>query len=50
MWGIDEWVGEPVTIAPSEHNALAWPNHEEMTALQLADPRLLSLSRAAIPD
>lgn len=45
VWVIDEWVGEPANLDPGEHDGLAWQNHEEMTVLKLADPRLTALFR-----
>lgn len=48
VWVIDDWIGEPANLDAGEYDALAWLNHEEMTALKLADPRLPSLFRAGL--
>ncbi len=47
VWVIDKWLGEPANLNRDEHDGLAWLNHNEMTALRLADPRLPALFRAA---
>ncbi len=46
--GTRRWDGETVNRDMSEHDALAWLNHKEMTGLQLADPRLPALFEAAL--
>lgn len=48
VWVLNRWDGEPVNRDLSEHDALAWLNHQEMTGLQLADPRLPALFEAAL--
>nr|WP_210418348.1 NUDIX domain-containing protein [Ruania zhangjianzhongii] len=48
IWVVDTWVGEPANVEPTEHDALAWLNHEEMTALRLADARLPAIFEAAL--
>jgi 8-oxo-dGTP pyrophosphatase MutT (NUDIX family) len=48
IWVIGQWEGEPVNLDLAEHDALAWLNHEEMTALTLADSRLPTLFEAAL--
>jgi 8-oxo-dGTP diphosphatase len=48
IWLIDRWQGEPCNRDPSEHDALAWLNEQEMAGLALADPRLAPLVGAAL--
>ncbi len=48
VWLVDHWYGEPANLDPTEHDALAWLNHHEMTALRLADARLPALFEAAL--
>lgn len=48
VWVIDQWDGEPANLDPTEHDALAWLNHYELTALRLADSRLPALVEAAL--
>lgn len=48
VWVVESWDGEPVSLDPTEHDALAWLNHQEMTALKLADARLPALFEAAL--
>ncbi len=48
VWVVDQWDGEPANLDPTEHDALAWLNHHEMTALRLADPRLAVLFEASL--
>jgi 8-oxo-dGTP pyrophosphatase MutT (NUDIX family) len=48
VWVVDQWDGEPATLDATEHDALAWLNHEEMTALRLSDARLPALFAAAL--
>jgi 8-oxo-dGTP diphosphatase len=48
IWLIDRWQGEPCNRNPSEHDALAWLNEQEMAGLALADPRLVPLVGAAL--
>ena len=48
IWIIDQWNGEPTNRDQTEHDALAWLNYHEMTALTLADPRLLALFEGAL--
>jgi 8-oxo-dGTP diphosphatase len=48
IWLIDRWQGEPCNRNPSEHDALAWLNDQEMAGLALADPRLAPLVGAAL--
>jgi hypothetical protein len=45
---IDQWDGDPVNLDETEHDALAWLNHHEMSGLVLADPRLPALLEAAL--
>lgn len=47
VWIVDHWDGEPANLDPAEHDALAWLNQHEMTALRLADARLPALFDAA---
>lgn len=47
IWIVDRWEGEPANFTPTEHDALAWLNHREMTALKLADNQLPTLFEAA---
>jgi mutator protein MutT len=48
VWVIDQWDGEPANADLTEHDALAWLNQHELTALKLADPRLPDLFEAAL--
>jgi 8-oxo-dGTP diphosphatase len=48
VWVIDQWDGDPVNLDETEHDALAWLNHHEMSGLVLADPRLPALFEAAL--
>ena len=48
VWVLNRWDGEPVNRDLSEHDALAWLNHQETTGLKLADPRLPALFEAAL--
>jgi 8-oxo-dGTP diphosphatase len=48
VWLVDHWYGEPANLDPTEHDALAWLNHHEMTVLRLADARLPALLEAAL--
>jgi mutator protein MutT len=48
VWIVDQWAGEAANLDSAEHDALAWLNHHEMTALRLADPRLPGLFEAAL--
>lgn len=47
VWVVDEWDGEPANLDATEHDAFAWLNHHEMTALKLADARLPALFESA---
>jgi 8-oxo-dGTP diphosphatase len=47
VWVVDDWDAEPANLDPAEHDALAWLNHHEMTALTLAGARLPALFEAA---
>lgn len=48
VWTVERWDGEPINAAPAEHDALAWLNHVEMAALELADDRLPAIVAAAL--
>jgi 8-oxo-dGTP diphosphatase len=48
VWLVDEWYGEPANLDPTEHDALAWLDHHEMTTRRLADARLAALFEAAL--
>jgi hypothetical protein len=45
---IDSWSGEVANAAPGEHTELRWLTLEEAAALQLADPDVLPVLRAAL--
>jgi mutator protein MutT len=38
VWVLDDWIGEPVNVAPEEHDALAWCDAEDWTTRPLAHP------------
>lgn len=48
-WVLDAWEGEPVNLAPHEHDALAWVDAAGAAALPLADAYVLRLVRSALP-
>lgn len=48
VWVVDHWEGEPANLDPTEHDALAWLNHHEMSALRLADARMVVMFEAAL--
>ena len=48
VWVVDQWEGEPINPDPSEHDAMAWMNHREATALKLAHSSLATLLRATL--
>lgn len=48
VWVLDQWVGEPQILDPTEHDALAWLDHHEMASLKLADARLSALFEAVL--
>jgi 8-oxo-dGTP pyrophosphatase MutT (NUDIX family) len=48
VWAISSWHGAPANQAPEEHDALDWFNEHELGSLQLSDPRLQMVVRAAI--
>ena len=45
---LDRWMGEPTHRDRPEHDALASPNHHELTDLRPVDPRPSGLVRAAL--
>ena len=47
IWLVDHWTGEPSNQDPLEHDALRWMTEQELSGLQLADPRLPRLLRSA---
>lgn len=48
VWLVDQWEGEPTNMEPAEHDAMAWMNHQEMTALTLAHTHLTTWFEAAL--
>jgi 8-oxo-dGTP pyrophosphatase MutT (NUDIX family) len=43
IWLIDTWTGNPVNLAPDEHDDLGWFDLRQAGELHLAHPRLLDL-------
>lgn len=38
---VEAWHGEPINLAPDEHDQLAWVSAAELDDLTLADPRMI---------
>lgn len=47
IWLVDAWTGEPVNLAPEEHDELRWFDHDHASKLLLADARIITLLKAA---
>lgn len=43
-----EWAGEPVNLAPDEHDELAWFAPEDLAGLRLAVPEVGEILRVAV--
>ena len=43
IWLVDTWTGNPVNLAPDEHDDLGWFDLEQSSHLHLAHPRLHDL-------
>lgn len=43
VWLVDTWTGNPVNLAPDEHDDLGWFDLGQTSQLHLAHPRLLDL-------
>lgn len=48
LYLIRTWSGELKNAAPTEHDEIKWFAADELDGLQLADPRLLGVLRAAL--
>jgi len=49
IWVLDAWNGEPVNVAPDEHDTIEWCGSADWSTRPLADPRYVALLDDLMP-